>query len=499
MSEILNEFIIQQTEALFTVESTNLTVNPEAIQLNIYTGSAPIAGGSNTNVQFNEDGVLQGSNSFTFNNVSEIVTIGNLAISNVANLGGTSNVKIAGGTNGYVLQTDGTGNLSWTAQAGNVTGNGTPGGSNTQIQYNNSGNFGGSAGFTFDSGSNVVNVPGNLIAAGDITAPNFLGNATNANFASYAGYVVNGNQSNITALGLLSNLSVAGTIAGNVITTTGDITSNANIITANGNFIGNLFGTANLAVTVTANAQPNITSVGTLTGLSTSGDINALAGTVFANAINANFFVGNTAFTNISATGNVTANGNISGSQLISNISTGNAPLIVNSTTLVANLNSATANLANFVTQSAQSNITSLGNLTELRVDGTTSIQQAIEKITINGTGSTGTINYDLLTQAIILKSSAASSDFTLNFRGNSSVALSNVVSNGQSITCTFLNTNGSTAYIPNVIQVDGSNVVPYWTANSPTGTTNAIDSYTFNIIRSSGSWVVFGSQTGFA
>ena len=498
MSEILSEFVIEPIQAVFTVEATNITVNPDAIQLNVYTGSAPIAGGSNTNVQFNEDGVLQGSNAFTFNNVSLAVTIDDLIIGNVANMGGTSNVKISGGVNGYVLQTDGTGNLTWTAQAGNVTGNGTPGGSNTQIQYNNSGNFGGSAGFTFDSASNVTNVPGNLIAAGEVTASYFNGNIDNANLANFAGYVVNSNQSNITALGALVNLSVLGTISGNVISTTGDITSNTNI-TANGNFIGNLFGTANTAITVTANAQPNITSVGTLTGLSTSGDINALAGTVFANAINANFYVGNTAFTNISATGNVTANGNISGSQLISNISTGTAPLVINSTTLVANLNSATANLANFVTQSAQSNITSLGNLTELRVDGTTSIQQAIEKITINGTGSTGTINYDLLTQAIILKSAAASSDFTLNFRGNSSVALSNVVSNGQSITCTFLNTNGSTAYIPNVIQVDGSNVVPYWTANSPTGTTNAIDSYTFNIIRSSGSWVVFGSQTGFA
>lgn len=299
MSEILNEFIIQPTEALFTVESTNLIVNPDAIQLNVYTGAAPVAGGSNTNVQFNEDGVLQGSNSFTFNNVSETVTIGNLAIGNVANLGGTSNVKISGGTNGYVLQTDGTGNLSWTAQAGNVTGNGTPGGSNTQIQYNNSGNFGGSAGFTFDSASNVMNVPGNLIAAGEVTASYFNGNIDNANLANYAGYVVNGNQSNITAVGLLSNLSVAGTISGNVISTTGDITSNANI-TANGHFVGNLWGTANTAVTVTANAQSNITSLGILTGLQVNGDINANANSIYANVIQANTIIGNTANANYS-------------------------------------------------------------------------------------------------------------------------------------------------------------------------------------------------------
>lgn len=54
------------------------------------------------------------------------------------------------GTSGQVLQTDGNGNLSWVAQSG---GGGTPGGANTQVQYNNGGAFGGSAGFTFDGTS----------------------------------------------------------------------------------------------------------------------------------------------------------------------------------------------------------------------------------------------------------------------------------------------------------------------------------------------------------
>lgn len=35
------------------------------------------------------------------------------------------NLKVSGGVNGYVLKTDGTGNLSWTAQSGNGGGNGT--------------------------------------------------------------------------------------------------------------------------------------------------------------------------------------------------------------------------------------------------------------------------------------------------------------------------------------------------------------------------------------
>jgi hypothetical protein len=50
---------------------------------------------------------------------------------------------------GKYLTTDGT-NTSWAT----VSGGGTPGGSNTQVQFNNSGSFGGSANFTWD-GTNV--------------------------------------------------------------------------------------------------------------------------------------------------------------------------------------------------------------------------------------------------------------------------------------------------------------------------------------------------------
>ena len=74
--------------------------------------------------------------------------------SNVA-LGNVSNLHISGGTANYVLSTDGAGNLSWVAGGGN----GAPGGSNTQIQYNDSGAFGGNSGFTFDEITGVVTTP----------------------------------------------------------------------------------------------------------------------------------------------------------------------------------------------------------------------------------------------------------------------------------------------------------------------------------------------------
>jgi hypothetical protein len=80
-------------------------------------------------------------------------TIANATISNIGNVTiGVANLHITGGTNGYVLQTDGTGNLTWTAQSGG----GVPGGANTQVQYNDAGAFGGTAGFTFDNTSNTL-------------------------------------------------------------------------------------------------------------------------------------------------------------------------------------------------------------------------------------------------------------------------------------------------------------------------------------------------------
>lgn len=71
-----------------------------------------------------------------------ITNNGNLILNTIANL------RIPGGLNGYVIQTDGSSNLSWVAMPG--AGNGSPGGANLQVQYNANGLFGGSPNFTFD-------------------------------------------------------------------------------------------------------------------------------------------------------------------------------------------------------------------------------------------------------------------------------------------------------------------------------------------------------------
>lgn len=55
------------------------------------------------------------------------------------------------GTSGYVLQTNGSGVTSWVASAG-----GSPGGSDTQVQFNDGGAFGGDSGLTFNKTTNAL-------------------------------------------------------------------------------------------------------------------------------------------------------------------------------------------------------------------------------------------------------------------------------------------------------------------------------------------------------
>ena len=86
-------------------------------------------------------------------------SVANAAQPNITSVGTLSvnTLKITGGTDGYVLQTDGAGNLAWVAGGG--SGNGEVGGANTQIQFNDAGNFGGNVGFTFNKTTGVLAAP----------------------------------------------------------------------------------------------------------------------------------------------------------------------------------------------------------------------------------------------------------------------------------------------------------------------------------------------------
>lgn len=207
MSDINLDFTVANNAIQIVVEPNEITFTPTDVQLTFNPNFQPLAGGSPFQLQYNNAGILGGVANSSY-------TSGNLTLGDVAN------IKITGGTNGYVLQTDGTGNLDWTAMTGGG-GNGSPGGSNTQIQYNDNGTFGGNAGFTFNEVSGNVAIPGSLSVVGNITGfvanANYANTATNAissNNSAYAGNVTIGAQPNITSVGTLTSLAVSGNISG---------------------------------------------------------------------------------------------------------------------------------------------------------------------------------------------------------------------------------------------------------------------------------------------
>ena len=125
-----------------------------------------------------------------------------------------------------------------------------------------------------------------------------------------------------------------------------------------------------------------------------------------------------------------------------------------------------------------------------------------LETATVSATAATGTIAYDVTTQSVLYYTTNASGNFTVNFRGSSGTSLNTVMQTGESISATFLVTNGATAYYNSAVQVDGSSVTPKWQGGTaPTsGNASSIDSYTYVIIKTgSAAFTVLASQTKFA
>lgn len=166
----------------------------------------------------------------------------NLTANASANLGSISNLTILGGSNGQFLRTAGNGSLSFAS----VTA--TPAGSNTQVQFNDDGSFGGSANLTFNRSTNVLSV--NSVSATSLTATanvsggnlttggalSVTGNANVGNLGAtnIVGTLTTASQNNITSLGTLSSLTVSGN------TTTGNLTVNSNTVLTGNTFSGSI-------------------------------------------------------------------------------------------------------------------------------------------------------------------------------------------------------------------------------------------------------------------
>jgi len=123
------------------------------------------------------------------------------------------------------------------------------------------------------------------------------------------------------------------------------------------------------------------------------------------------------------------------------------------------------------------------------------------EDVNVVASAATGTINFDVATASVWYYTSNATANHTLNFRYDGSNTLSSKLAVGDAITLVWLNTNGATAYYPNVIQIDGSAVTPKVPVAITAGNASAIDAYVFTIIKTAATptYTVLETQTKFA
>ena len=170
-------------------------------------------------------------------NVQANYFLGNISVTNSANLGDVGNVKITGGTNGYVLQTDGTGNLSWASQGGSISSI-SNGNSNVNIATAN-----GNITFSAVGNANVMTITG--------TGANISGTANITGNVSLSGANVN--------LGAVSNLHIAGGANGYILSTDGS-----------GNLSWILASTAGSNIVIDTFAGNGVQTVFTLTNAPTS-------------------------------------------------------------------------------------------------------------------------------------------------------------------------------------------------------------------------------------
>ena len=275
---------------------------------NLGTAGLILATGNITGGNINTGGVVAATGNVSGGNLT---TAGALSVTGNANVGnlGTATAIITTGNittiNSGLLQ-NGNSNVTITAN-GNVTISAVGGArfTATSTGANVTGILGvsGNANVGNIGATNGVftNVSGNGSALTSITGANVTGTVANATYAvsagsaTTAGTVTTNAQPNITSVGTLSSLAVTGNVtAGNVYANSGTI------------------GASLLTGTLTTAAQPNVTSVGTLTSLTISGNANISGNINFTGAK-----------ANLGSNANLTLTGGTSG-QLLSTDGSGN-------------------------------------------------------------------------------------------------------------------------------------------------------------------------------
>jgi hypothetical protein len=336
------------------------------------SGSTTAAQGSEGSVQYYASGLLQGDADIVWNTAASPKTLTVTGNTNTGNVNAT----------GVITAPQLTSNIATGTAPLTVTS--TTRVANLSVNYANVSDFGV---VTNQTTGTFFPVFVNSSATGNRA----LGANANVSFNAatgalistlYTGTLTTAAQPNVTSLGTLTSLGVNGTVTAVAFTAnTGVFTGNASGLSEinASNLSSGTVPTARLSggypITVTTAAQPNITSVGTLTGLTVG---NATANAVFGNGtitLNSGLITGNgnglssivganvTGAVAFATTANAVAGANVSGA--VAFATTANAVAGANVSGTVAS-----ATTAGTVTTAAQPNITSVGTLTSLAVTG---------------------------------------------------------------------------------------------------------------------------------
>jgi hypothetical protein len=332
----------------------------------------------------------------------------NAAQPNITSVGtlNVNTLNISGGTNGYVLQTNGNGNLSWVAQTG--SGNGNPGGSNSQLQFNNGGVFAGDPDLTWDAGNNklttanlaasTVTISGNANTVNLNATGNVRPNAIYTDHYYYAnGYVFGGGGGNGAPGGTDTQIQFNdnGAFGGNTGFTFDKVTGilSSPFLTGNGSGLSsiagaNVTGTVANATYATNIAGANVTGAVTFAGTANSVAVANVVGlgniaTLSLSGSTSNVLYGNGTFAAVPAptvSQDITSNGAMSIMLYDGNIKYNNYATVEPSTGNIAGGNLSTTGQ---ITSTKAGNLSSGGGQLYLNGSGNNRID-----FNTNGTGA---------------------------------------------------------------------------------------------------------------
>jgi hypothetical protein len=404
--------------------------------------------GPNFSVQYNNNGVFGGNSAFLYDNANSLVTVPSLKVNGLANLGPVGNVTITGGITGYLLTTDGNGVLQWSPPgSGAAISNGN---SNVNIATSNGNITAGVSGV-----ANVVTISTTgLTVAGNITATNFVGNfsgnASNANFANTAGTVTASAQPNITSVGTLVSLEVSGNITANAVKTN-------QLLYANGDpyvFTTNAAGSNtqvqfnnNNAFSASANFTFN-------TGTNTLSVTNITANGAGLSSLTGANVTGEVAFANIAnsvAVANVVGIGNIATTNYDGNalnVLHGDGTWSADQTTY------SNSNVVSLLNAFGSNNIVTTGNIDAGKLFGN---GNAISSIT--GANVTGEVSFANTANSVAVANVVGIGNIaTVNLDGNVSNLLTG---NGTFVTISTVSANANYAnFAGEAFSVNASNIV---------------------------------------